>query len=227
MDERTIEQIKEDNVTRLRRSEAWIKNAEKTEFAKDDTSRFIFYWIAFNAQYSNSIQKAEKVERKEFFDKIFDEDKNGKLEVIFKNKSAIAAIEKIFELPQTYFGFWRKPWKKIENMKQWENYFNKKRYPPENKKQELEDLFSRLSIVRNQIFHGGHSGNKDDYYDSSIQVEKGAEVLSNFIPCFFDIIQSSVKENPCTNLWGEIIYRKQSKPGEVDCPPPWLLESKK
>ncbi len=225
MDERTIEQIKEDNVTRLRRSEAWI---EKANLAKDATSKFIFYWIAFNAQYSKS-NAPEEEKRNKFLDEIC-KDKNGKRELEFIFNKNKVAIERIFELPQTHLDFWKNPKKlgeqQIENMEQWQLHFEKNGSLPEDNKEKLEKLFSRLSVVRNQIFHGSHSGNKDGY-DSSIQVEKGTEVLSSFIPCFLDIIQSSIKDNSCTGLWGELSHRGQSKPGNVNCPPPWLLEGKK
>ncbi len=222
MGERTIEQIKEDNATRLRRSEAWI---EKANLAKDATSKFIFYWIAFNAQYSKSI-KPKKGERNKFLDEIYKDEKGKReLEFIF-NKNKVA-IERIIELPQTHRDFWKKPkGQQIENMEQWQLHFEKNGSLPEDNEKKLKKLFLRLSVVRNQIFHGSHSGNKDGY-DSSIQVEKGTEVLSSFIPCFLDIIQSSVKDNSCTGLWGELSHRSQSKPGNVNCPPPWLLEGKK
>ena len=223
MDERIMEQIRKDNETRLRRSKVWI---EKAKSAEDAASKFIFYWIAFNAQYSSLINAKEQKERNDFLDKIYKDEKGKReLEIIFnKNESA---IKRIFKLPQTHRDFWKKPkGQQIENIEQWQLHFEKNGSLPEDNKEKLKKLFSRLSVVRNQIFHGSHSGNKDGY-DSSIQVEKGTEVLSSFIPCFLDIIQSSIKDNSCTGLWGELSHRGQSKPGNVNCPPPWLLEGKK
>ncbi len=222
MDERIMEQIREDNATRLRRSDAWIKKAKSVE---DAASKFIFYWIAFNAQYSSLINAKEQKERNDFLDKIYKDEKGKReLEIIFnKNESA---IKRIFKLPQTHRDFWKKPkGQQIENIEQWQQYFKKNGSLPEDKEKKLKDLFSRLSVVRNQIFHGSHSGNEHSY--GYTQVEEGVEMLSELIPCFFDIIQSSVKENSCTDSWGKVIYRREGSPDDVNCPPPWLLEGKK
>ncbi len=223
MDERIMEQIREDNATRLRRSDAWIKKAKSVE---DAASKFIFYWIAFNAQYSKP-DTVDVKERNKFLHKIYKDEKGRrKLEFIFnENKSA---IERIFELPQTYRDFWDNTKKsgeqQIENMEQWLEHFKNEGSLPEDNEEKLKKLFPRLSVVRNQIFHGSHSGNERSH--GYTQVEEGAELLSKFIPCFLDIIQSSVNENSCTDLWGAVRYRRQGNPNDVNCPPPWLEDKK-
>ncbi len=221
-----MEQIREDNKTRLRRAGAWIKKANLAE--KDPASKFIFYWIAFNAQYSSSkypnSSNKEAGERDRFLDQILKRDQGkGKLEVIFNSNKP--AIKKIFELPHTHRDFWKEPkGQQIKNIKQWLQYFKDEGSLPEDKEQKLKDFFSRLSVVRNQIFHGSHSGNERSF--GITQVRTGAILLSKFIPCFYDIIQSSVKENPDTKSWGEVSYHRQGNPDEVDCPPSWLANKK-
>ncbi len=217
MGERTIEQIKEDNATRLRRAGAWIK---KAEFTTDDTSRFIFYWIAFNAQYYDDDDKVSEWEmRDKFLETIFSKDKDFSLVDIINDSQD--AIKRIFELPQTYWCFWNKPKEKIENMEQWLEHFKNEGSLPEDNKEKLKMTFRRLSVVRNQIFHGSHSG--DERSHGYTQVEKGAELLSVFVPCFFHIMDISIGKNPDEN-WGAVRYRRQGNPDDVDCPPPWLAD---
>ncbi len=235
MDERIMEQIRKDNETRLRRAGAWIEKAEKAEFATDDTSRFIFYWIAFNAQYSRDDNEvSEWCMRNKFLETIFSKDKDFSLvDIINDNQDA---LKRIFELPQTYWYFWKEPEpeEKIENIEQWKKHFEKPStlpfiYPSKkgfNLSQiefTLRLIFERLSVVRNQIFHGSHSGNEHSH--GYTQVEKGAELLSKFVPCFFHIMDISIGKNPDEN-WGAVRYRPQGTPDDVDCPPPWLVDKK-
>ena len=79
----------------------------------------------------------------------------------------------------------------------------------------LNDLFRNLSVVRNQIVHGGSAGTESR---GRTQVILGAGLLKAFIPCFRDSIASNIDQD-----WGEPPFPRVGSAPDEKCPPPWLL----
>ena len=217
MNDRTPEQIKDDNDTRLRRAEAWIARAKAVE---DDTSQFIFYWVAFNALYSRretgfEEDKPEKEMMKAFLRDVC-EKREPKINTILDKNGAV--IRTLLGVPQSYEGFWRKDFshqnKNIRTLQDWLEEFAYQRLPAKGAKCRLEQIFLRLYVARNQVFHGSHSGDTDS--QGRTQVEKGAEILSFFIPAFCGIMKNVSKD------WGPVCFRRQGEADDPKCPPPWL-----
>ena len=175
MNDRTHEHIKDDNDTRLHRAEAWIARAKA---AADDTSRFIFYWIAFNALYSRRETGVEEGESEKEMMETFLEDvcENRKQEInaILNDNKKGKVIGKLLGVPQIYEGFWKKdiPQNKgICTLQDWHREFAKQRLPEKGAKLRLRQIFLRLYVARNQVFHGSHSGTPCSR--GSTQVKKG------------------------------------------------------
>ena len=216
MNDRAPEQIQDDNDTRLHRAEAWI---ERAKAAGDATSRFIFYWIAFNALYSRRETGVEEGESEKEMMETFLEDvcekRKREINVILDKNGKV--ISELLGVPQIYEGFWRKDFPQnrgIRTLQEWLNAFAKHRLPEKGAKNRLRQIFLRLYVARNQVFHGSHSGTPRSR--GSTQVKKGAEVLSVFIPAFCGIMKNVSRD------WGPVCFRKQGKADDPKCPPPWL-----
>ena len=250
MDGRTIEQIRDDNNIRLRRAEAWIERAQN---AADDTDRFIFYWIAFSALFSweevspvfwrppsaassgfssgeGGVKASELHKIKPFIRAICSEDEKGILADAVADK--LDAIRTLAQLPYVYKSFWTPLEKEIETMSDWLQHFAEKK---ENLAWRLNGvvekrkptaallfIFDNLYVIRNQVFHGSHSGGSESH--GYTQVEIGAELLDEFIPCFRRVMNNSVAKNPDKN-WGGVFFRPQGDPDDPNCPPPWLVKA--
>ena len=219
MSNRTPAKIEKDNETRLRRSEAWIKRAQAAE---DATNQFIFYWIAFNALYSRRETGVEddnpEKEMMKAFLKDVCETREQEINAILNKNGTV--IRTLLGLPQIYEGFWKKDFpqnKGICTLQEWQEEFDKQRLPEKGAQLRLKQIFLRLYVVRNQIFHGSHSGDSDSR--GITQVKRGAEVLSSFIPVFCEIMQKVIKD------WGPVCFRRQGEADASNCPPPWLVEA--
>lgn len=78
----------------------------------------------------------------------------------------------------------------------------------------LEDVFANLSVVRNQIVHGGSMG---IHGRGQTQVLLGATLLADLIPSFRSIIASNLDED-----WGSPPFPRVGSGPDDDCRPPWL-----
>ena len=248
MSKRTIKKITDDNgtrdnSTRFRRAGAWISEANKP---LEPPARFVFSWIAFNAQYQDSRVRdhmqedkkdsAEKVAINGFIDRI--SRSNGKLLVRAISKVELS-MRKIFELQHVHPAFWKKP-DGISTEQGWRDYFQAEKEkcriqlnnalavrptePAVNVAPALKSAFRRLRVVRNQVFHGGHSGAKNKSRGYT-QIRHGAEVLFEMTKCFQLIMRERMKESPHED-WGKVDFPRQGKkPDDPNCLPHWLVEA--
>ena len=215
----------DDNKIRLRRMDVWIKHAEnlpETEFHL----QFICYWIAFDAAFAQFAKgnNGDGMARMHcFLRRVADADEDGHIRKILKDHRS--AIERIFELRQTCPAFWNKNKSKALHPSTWESEFVEiKRQEESHLKSAildrkhvslaLMDLFNRLNVVRNQIFHGGSSG---AHSHGRTQVRLGALLLSNLIPCFRQIMPKSTD-------WGAVPFPPLGNPNQQgeSLPPPWI-----
>ena len=184
-----------------------------------------------NVRHNEGDRDYDKI--KAFIKKMADKDNDRRLaDIIVDN---LEAIQTIVQLPYTYKPFWKPIIKNIETKSQWSKHFEDAKNRAEKAFQQvamggkaghaLRIIFSRLYVVRNQIFHGSHSGDPEGH--GYTQVEKGAELLGVFVPCFCRVISLSVAkadDNPPED-WGDVHFRPQSHPDDLECPPPWLVEA--
>ena len=250
MSNRTPKQRELDNKTRFRRAGAWIKEANNP---LEPPARFVFSWIAFNAQYQDlSVREKWEREKKDspekkgspeinmiyaFIEKISRSDGKPLARVIAKVEPD---LRKIFELQQIHHGFWKKPDNpNISTAADWHAFFRTEKencleqlkdalavrpnMPARAAAPMLESVFGRLYVVRNQVFHGGHSGAKNTSRGYT-QIRHGAEVLFEMVKCFQRIMAKRMNESPNED-WGKVDFPRQGKKvDDPNCPPYWAAE---
>ena len=223
------------NTRRIDRMRVWISHAKAISGEEEAHIRFLFYWIAYEAAYHmNETGESEGrhwKERRKFHQRLASHDRGGKLQsILHAQKDDVVGI---LELRQAHPSFWRRlpVDKEVRRDKEWESVFQKRvqkmvedlndavRSGIKRKiKGILNDLFENLSIVRHQIVHGGSAGSKSQ---GRTQVILGARLLSEFVPCFHEVIEKSIKHNPNED-WGEPPFPHVGLGPDDKCSPPWL-----
>ena len=213
----------ERNKRRIARMDTWISHAEAAAGDDDTHLRFLFYWIAYEAAYQTD--KTGKGRRKWLHEKLARHDP-VELQSILRDQRD--HIVRILELRQAHPSFWREGAKVnagVKTPEEWENAFRKqvrlarKRLDTAVRSgvkisATLDDLFSNLSVVRNQIAHGANAGPGSR---GLTQVILGAWLLKAFIPCFREVIKSNIHED-----WGKPPFPRVGAGPDDECPPPWL-----
>jgi uncharacterized protein with HEPN domain len=180
---------------RIHRSLSWL---EKSELEKDADANFIFLWISFNGTYSNQTNKYDIVIRSEFFNLIY---KYGKDEIDkIIDKKFKDEIYDILDNEHLMTSYWDGPGYEFESTKEIEKEKaqNALSRSEKNSKITLEILFRRMSVLRNQIFHGYTTYNSKINKDS---VKNASELMKKFIPLFIEIMMNNPSE-----AWGEIDF---------------------
>ena len=224
--------VRDRNERRIARMNTWISHAEAEEISGEEEAhiRFLFYWIAYEAAYHmNETGESEGrhgKERRELHRRLASHDR-GRLQSILRAQRT--NVVGILELRQAHPSFWKR-WDEdegVETVKEWESVFR-------NRVQKmvehldvavrsgikwkiagtLNDLFENLSVVRNQIVHGGSAGPNSQ---GRTQVILGAKLLSAFVPCFHESIKDNRSED-----WGEPPFPRVGSGPDDKCPPPWL-----
>ena len=213
-----------DDKTRQRRMGVWIKHAE--DLPEDAFHlQFICYWIAFDAAFAQFAKGGGSGIGRMlgFLKDVVRTDKNQRIYTILRDR--MQNIERISVLRQTSPSFWDRKKSEVQDPSKWAEHFvdirvkEKDRFSlmlsiqsDDHVFNVLEDLFRRLYVVRNQIFHGGSSGAGSH---GKTQVKEGALLLSQLIPCFREIMRKSAD-------WGPVPFPRLGNPDQQsDMPPPW------
>ena len=225
------------NERRIARMGVWIDLAENTP--ADDHVRFVFYWVAYEAGYqvrlsgSDSLRLQQEDSRRrrpsprnEFHRRVARHDAGGLQQILAKHKRRISAL---LELRQAHPSFWE-PWPEdwdVRTRADWETRFRSRvnedldqlalairRGASRDVAGALDDLFRRLSVVRNQIVHGGSAGLRSR---GRTQVRLGAGLLEDFVPRFRYGIERHLDEN-----WGLPPFPRVGDEADEKCLPPWL-----
>lgn len=138
---------------RLHRAGSWIKRADDVQHPDDLDERFIFYWIAFGALYGQPAYLFEKPNEfqdiREFLKLMEESDSNH---VIRKTLTGLTGpAQKLLEnkfLNRDCWITWDK--QRIRDVMQREQAC----HGTEATHPSLKVIFSRLYVLRNQIFHG-------------------------------------------------------------------------
>ena len=215
------QQIKENNETRLRRAKLWMWRAEassKLEFTvqrllDDNSVRFIFWWIAFEALYSTKLNSSND-RIKKFIKEVvkIDEEHFSKITRMHKRK-----IRALVSIAATHEEFWQKG--DNRTYEEWRIKFNQDKITCEKGalSEELGIVFVRLHTVRNQIFHGANSRHRS--YGRR-QVEHGVKLLEVFIPRFIKIVEESADKMPPKD-WKSIPFPRKSRDNIEKLIPAW------
>lgn len=207
---------KRDNERRIIRMKTWIDLAKGTP----EHVSFIFHWIAYESAsgvYKDDGRYHGTEERKKFHHDVTRCNRNIK----YKLKSISDDIQKLLELRQSDDTFWHKKKQGELTASDWSKAFNKRTEESLTRLRNLtetsvilDNLFSNLSVVRNQVVHGGSSGGKSFGKD---QVTLGERILRNLVPEFLKTIESNMNEN-----WRTPPFPRVGEKENEECPPPWL-----
>lgn len=211
---RTIRQIpqRQHNEDRLRRAKSWLRRSKE---AKDDTERFIFLWIAFNAAYGREAfpshsdkQRIEREKLRTFLQEVLKRDDNGVLEETLWHTYS-GPIRILLDNHYVFAPFWdavrdRDP----TTGKNWKKKFSDskrrvQRSIGRNVHHVLTELFMRLYTLRNQIIHGGATFATGWGQD---QVRDGSRIMESLVPLILKIMQADIKEDPESEVWGLVDF---------------------
>ena len=169
------------NEDRMRRADSWLARSEKAasdlQNARSDHERaglyceqFIFLWIAFNAAYGyeligentdNDDPPKEWEKFDDFLEKILSQDKQRAIENIIRQQYA-GPIRILLENRYVFGKFWKRV-RGLSGGANWSKCFRDSKKYSLRALQDgdihdvLKVLFSRLYVLRNQVFHGGAS----------------------------------------------------------------------
>ena len=189
---------------RIHRSLSWLKKAEME--SSDADGGFIFYWIAFNAAYSDHGEKITSSGEREIYQTYFRQliecdTRNEIYDVIWSTFPG--PIRSLLNNHFTYEPFWRHYHGNLA-FSDWNETFQVSlklfgRSLEKNDTQTiLELLFARLYFLRNQMLHGGATWNGSV---NRGQVQDCRNILGSIVPTFIEIMM----ENPSLD-WGDTFY---------------------
>ena len=233
----TDETCRTNNERRIPRMNVWIDLARKTSDDDDCAHvRFVFYWIAYEAGYKleetdpSDSRAPEARQRRYFHRKIARYDSGPLRDALHRHRERVVQL---LELRQASPSFWqrRREDARVQGRSDWEHNFSRRTGKAkqtlqraiadwclgganEQTRNSLNDLFQNLSVVRNQIAHGASAGSRSR---GRTQVQLGARLLDDLIPCFRDTIQSNLDED-----WGSPPFPRVGAGPDDECPPPWL-----
>ena len=189
---------------RLRRSISWLGRAECEMNRNDHDAAFIFYWIAFNAAYAEGHTESELRARRKYLRKVIKLDtKRGSDIHRLLEKELLASITTLLDNKYLFDPFWNY-YKRKSGYDDWEKEFDRNRCRAYNALDigdtmiVLHTLFERLTVLRNQLLHGGAT------WDGSVnrpQVENGARIMASLIPQFVDLMMKNPRRD-----WGKNFY---------------------
>jgi len=196
---------------RSRRALSWLKKSENED---SEDAKFIFLWISLNCTYSqHALKEDDRDLRNKFFDLLLSSDNESKTIFTLLNKYP-ADITLILNNEFIHPDYWNEEkWDFNQQNKllwaasmQYENnrVSNKLSNDKDNKGNKkdvnyiLNILFTRLYVLRNQIFHGGSTFEGSS---NRTQVADGCRLMQNMVPLFIKIML----ENPL-NSYSEVIY---------------------
>jgi hypothetical protein len=189
---------------RIHRALSWLNRAEKED--DDSDAKFIFYWISLNSAYSieygfeANFNTSEKKKILEFCKKILFDGQDEIYNIVHERFSDEigSLMDNKFILP----AYWHLKQKSIEisnaELSVERRIVRNALKNRDNTHKILNAIFSRLLVLRNQIFHGGSTwaGKLNRQ-----QVEDGSSLLSYLIPIILKVMMQNPNED-----WGDIAY---------------------
>ena len=213
MSEPDLDELSSNFGLRVRRSESWSDHANGSMAAEDYDSAFLFYWIAFNALYSDErsikIERSERTLQREFIEKIHRCDtEHGYLHKSLWDEYS-NSIRNLLDNKFIFGRYWQDINENPEESRWAETMRSASRSAFQSLKDEgsvtklLSIVFDRLNVLRNQLAHGSST------YRGSLnrdQVKTGATFMHKVVP----IIQQIFRENPSVD-WGVPPYPPQDR----------------
>lgn len=189
---------------RLYRAKSWMERAQRL-VEIDPDGCFIFYWIAFNALYGqpkylkreegNDKPPPEEEDIENFLELMIDLDTERRLRDI--PRSVLLDCDELRNDAYLSKHCWRE-WDKSgrKTAAERELYRGKRG-------SNLIDLFQRLYVLRNQIFHGCSTDGSTKNRDS---IQRAVKVLHVFVPLFHKLINTNQVVPSVVKLLGKLPY---------------------
>lgn len=193
------------NKDRMRRARSWLEHSKSAGSPDDE---FMFLWIAFNAAYGDELRDLEDEPPKfrRFLANIVDHDKGKRLDMVLSSRESSERIRSLLNNHFVYSEFWKSKgsWKqKFDNRnRQLLKHLGLLRNSG-HVRIVLMGVFQRLYILRNQVFHGGTTFGEGR---GRKQIEDGSRIMSVLVPPILDIMDTDIKKNPSSEIWGKVYY---------------------
>ena len=225
---KSIQQVpqKQHNEDRMRRAESWFRRSEVAEvnrkqavsdedLAAFDCEQFIFLWISFNAAYGRELldnnrgddNPTESEKFDEFLEKILERDSAEAIKTILW-KTYSGPVRVLLKNHYVFRSFWS--WVRgSPGSSNWDEKFQRR-----NKQATaalsrndvhgvLREVFQRLYVLRNQLFHGGATFAAG--WGRS-QVRDGSRIMASLVPEILMIMQTDIEKNPDSDSWGAVAF---------------------
>ena len=225
------------NEQRLFRAIQWVKRGMNAESMVE---QIILLWIAFNALYGREEHLQEKIRRPvgasgapPFVKFLEDVVKYGSADVTAVMRECQDACRDILKCQYVYQNYWNTMTSKAEwrkGPKGFERLNEIALRDLDSKKWSgaLPEVFRRVNVLRNQLFHGGAAFFEDAAYNdpakiretetqredenhpfNGTQVRAAAEILSKLVPVFALVVLNNHKVD-----WGALSYPPQARPDQ-------------
>ncbi len=208
---------------RVHRALSWLGRAERER--EDPDARFIFLWIALNAAYAqvlpDTFRLAETRLLYRFLERLQRHDRERLLYGIVWDEFS-GPIRLLLENPYVFRPFW--DWQRGRiTQGEWERRFRRSRAAAlralgrMDTTRVLMEIFERLYVLRNQLFHGNATWNGRRNREP---IEQGAQVLGRLVPAILSILLECRGQG-----WGEARYppviavREAPAQGRARCVP--------
>lgn len=222
------------NMIRMQRAISWLKQ----DFDLGDSSEtisFIVHWIAFESLYSKvenasvppfSFRKTALEDIMDFIGNI-EKNESDRLDIIEAVDGVRAEIKGLLDNPFVSDINWNRYYKgrKTKAGKRHNPFAgngaaakipSKKALNDQNKLDGiLKEMFRRMYILRNQLFHGNSSYKGSDSSARSEQIVCGARVMRALMPVLITSMLNAMERYRESERWGTVLYpriRNAEKP---------------
>ena len=189
---------------RVHRALSWLRRAEQE--TQDHDARFIFLWVAFNAAYANQVPDRQSSSERSLFQgflgRLIDSDSEHLLyELVWDRFSG--AIRLLIDNQFVFQPFWDFH-NDLLSEDEWKSAFSKSKAAARKALGSMDTrkvmgvMFDRLYTLRNQLLHGGATGNSTI---NRSQISQGAEIMGQVVPIVIHLMM-----NDHERLWGEACY---------------------
>lgn len=210
------------NMIRMQRALSWLRRyAEDDEVDKD--IGFILHWIAFESLYgreeNSQFRQHVKVTTAKEIERFFDELKAtemGRVQLVGATVAIIEDIRAIFANPYISNAAWYSYYNSnVPRAGGKHNPFAAEKPKPctqgklKDPKQYdaiIREVFLRMYLLRNQLFHGNASYKGHDDSEKSAQIVSGYNILRRLMLPIISIMLQSMEEAPASERWGLVPY---------------------
>lgn len=195
------------NQDRLRRAYSWLHRSEKAE---TDDEKFIFLWIAFNAGYGVELTEddddaTESKRFRDFLGEVLERDRENVIGGLLW-KTFPGPIRVLLENRYVFGPFWKYARGATTG---WRSRFRasnrraRRALAKNDVHSVLVEVFLRLYVLRNQVFHGGTTFAEGLGRD---QLRDGANIMASLVPAILEIMSEDIAGNPGSDVWGKVFY---------------------